>query len=68
MSKNHHKRRKNRKKKEVPRCEICGSPLISFDKWVRLHYDDVVSGKIPEPQFWNEIKAAVDQEKHDKNE
>lgn len=56
-------KRKRRKEKDVPRCKICGAPLITLKEWARLHYDDVVSGKIPEPRFWKEIKAAIDQEK-----
>jgi hypothetical protein len=63
MSRNASKRRKNHKKKDVPRCGICGSPLIPIKEWARLHYDDIVSGKIPEPKFWAETKAAIDEER-----
>ena len=66
MSKSKRNRRKNRKKKEVPRCEICGAPLIPIKEWARLCYDDIVSGRVPGPQFWDEIKAAIDQEKKEK--
>ena len=63
MSRNKHKRRQKRKKKEVPRCEICGSRLIPIKEWARLHYDDIVSGRVPEPKFWAETKAAIDEER-----
>lgn len=69
MSKNAHKRRKNRKKKDVPRCEICGSPLITLKEWKRRYYKKVLRGEVSEPRYWNEIKAAIEEgEENDKNE
>jgi len=63
MSKNASKRRQRRKEKEVPRCKICGSPLISVKEWARRYYDKIVSGEVPEPKYWAETKAAIDEER-----
>jgi len=63
MSKVKRQRRKRRKKKEVPRCEMCGSPLIPIKEWARRYYDKIVRGEIPEPEFWAETKAAIDEER-----
>lgn len=62
MSKNAHKRRKKRKEKDVPKCEICGAKIITLKEWKRRYYDKVLRGAIPEPKFWKEIKAAIEEE------
>lgn len=66
MSKNASKRRQRRKGKKVPRCEICGSPLIPIKEWARRNYDKIVRGEVPEPRFWAETKAAIDEERKKK--
>ena len=67
MSKNKRNKRKRKNEKDVPRCKICGSPLIPVKEWARLHYDVIVSGEIPEPEFWAETKAAIDRERKNAN-
>ena len=64
MSKNRSKRREGKGKrdkerlKEVPRCKICGAPLISLEEWKRRYYWKILRGELPKPKNFDASEAA----------
>lgn len=57
------KRKHRIRKKEVPRCKICGGPLIAIDEWKERYYWKILRGELPKPEYFDEIQAAFQGEK-----
>ena len=58
-----HNRKHRIREKDVPRCKICGAPLIPIEEWKKRYYWKILRGELPKPDNFDEIEAAFRGEK-----